>query len=49
MEMDNTIEGHEVNEIVEKLSMDTKSEDEDYNVVVGKFDFHFTIPAFNML
>jgi len=49
MEMDNTIEGHEVNEIVEELNRDTKLEDEDYNIVVGKFDFHFAIPAFNML
>lgn len=48
MEMDNTIKRQEVNEIVEELNMDTRLEDENYNIVVGKFDFHFTILAFNM-
>jgi hypothetical protein len=48
MEMDNTIEGEEVNEIVEKFNNDTKLEDEDYDVVVGKFDFHFAIHIFTI-
>ncbi len=47
--MDNTIKGNEVNEIDEELSRDRRSKDEDYNITVGKFDFHFTILAFNML
>jgi hypothetical protein len=46
MEMDNTIEGEEVNEIAEKFNKDTRLEDEDYNVVVGKFDSHFANPIF---
>jgi hypothetical protein len=49
MEMDNTIKGHEVNEIVEELSRDTRSKYEDYDIATGKFDFHFTILTFNML
>jgi hypothetical protein len=40
MEMDDTIKRQEVKDNEEELCQDMRSEDEDYEVEVGKFNFH---------
>ncbi len=49
MEMDDTTKRQEMKENVEDTNMDIRSKDEDYNIEVGKFNFHCRIHVFNML
>jgi hypothetical protein len=49
MKMDDTTKRQETKENVENINMDIRSKDEDYNIEVGKFNFHCRIHVFNML
>jgi hypothetical protein len=47
--MDDTTKRQETKENVENINMDIRSKHEDYNIEVGKFNFHCRIHVFNML
>jgi hypothetical protein len=47
--MDDRTKRQETKENVENINMDIRSKDENYNIEVGKFNFHCRIHVFNML